>query len=374
MRILFLTSAFPPESEGAATHLPELAESLQLAGHRVRVVAVVNRHEIKDTYPFRVKRISRSQFWPVRQIRVLFTLINEGRRSQVIYSYGIWWQALLAALITGRPWVIKFVGDQIWEEEIENEGTQDDISVWADSKKSLWLRMRHSLNKFLARSANQSIVSCYSLCQMLLDWGVERQKIEIIPNSLPPNPKTGEEATYLAQWKDQEAIRMICTGQIKKSKNLELILAAMEKKDSVRLVVAGDGPHLDRIKAITLEKNLGNRILFTGKIPRQDLAGYIKECDILVMSSLLGRFNYEVIEARIQKKAIFASNCGLHPDLMDQANKGWLFAPHDPQQLLDLLTNFEEKKLEGKTPETDDFFIWENYIEQTSEALNSAII
>ena len=372
MRILFLTSAFPPESEGAATHLPELAESLQQVGHRVRVLAVVNRHEIKDAYPFRVKRISRSQVSIVRNLRVLWHLINEGRKSQIIYTYGIWWQALIASFITGRPWVIKFVGDEIWEEQIEKQLTTEDHNSWNLNPKPFFLGLRHSFKKYLAKMSSSIVVSCNSLCQTLLEWGVARNRIEIVPNALPKNPKEDEEATYLAQWNNQEGTRLISTGHISKAKNLELVLDAIVDKPTVRLVVAGDGPHLDRIKALTLEKKLGDRILFTGKVSRHDLAGYIKECDILVMSSMIGRFNYVVLEALEKKKVIFASRRGLHADLIDSGKNGWLFDAHDPLELMQLLDDFENKKLEIQNPSEDDDFSWESYVEQTSEVLDSA--
>lgn len=373
MRILFLTSTFPPESEGAATHLPELAESLQQVGHRVRVLAVVNRHEIKDAYPFSVKRISRSQVSLIRNIRVLWNLINEGRKSQVIYTYGIWWQALVASFITGRPWVIKYVGDRIWEEQIERGLTTEDHHSWNLNPKPFGLNLRHGFSKYLARMSSKIVVSCNSLCQTLLEWGVARNRIEIIPNALPKNPKEDEEATYLAQWKDQEAIRLISTGHISKAKNLELVLDAIIDKPNVRLVVAGDGPYLDRIKALTLEKKLENRILFTGKVSRHDLAGYIRECDILVMSSLIGRFNYVVLEALEQKKAIFASRRGLHADLFDSGKTGWLFDAQDPEELISLLDEFENKQLQVESSEEDDDFNWDSCVEQTSEVLSSVL-
>jgi len=371
MRILFLTSAFPPESEGAATHLPELCESLQQSGHRVSVLAVVNRHEIKDTYPFRVKRISRSQVSLVRSLRVLWNLINHGKKAQVIYTYGVWWQAAVASFITGTPWVIKFVRDNIWEEQVEKGLTQDDLVPWNTGKKPFITSIRHGFTKCLAQLAKHSVVSCNTLCQLLIEWGIAREKIEIIPNALPKNPKEEEEATYLAQWTEQEHIRLITTGHISKAKNLELTLEAIETKENVRLVVVGDGPYLDKIKAVTLEKNMGDRVLFTGKVSRQDLAGYVKECDILVMSSLLGHFNYVVLEALKQSKAIFASRRGVHPDMIEHDENGWLFSADNSQELFQLVDDFENKNLMINQHDEDNTFSWESYVDQTNEVLNS---
>jgi len=369
MRILFLTSAFPPEAEGAATHLPEIAEALQQKGHRVDVLAIVNRHEVKDTYSFRVKRISRSQVSLVRNFRILWQLVKEGRKANVFYTYGVWWQAAIASMITGTPWVVKFTGDKLWEESVENNQTEADLLDWNSAKKSGWLQLRHNLTKFFAKFVHRYVVSCDTLCQVLLNWNIDRERIEIVPNALPKNPRDEDEATYLAQWADQKDLRLITAGHISRSKNCEVILEALELKPNVRLVVAGDGPYIERVKELTREKKLADRVLFTGKIPRNDMSGYLKECDILVMSSLIGRFNYTLLEGLAQKKVMFASQRGLHSDFIENGVTGWTFSPYDSRELVELIESYEKQELVlTDTPPPPS---WEVYVDQTNDVLKS---
>ena len=128
MKLLILTSSFPPEAEGAATHLPEMAAALQKRGHRVHVLAIVNRHEVRDSFSFRVKRISRSQVRFIRDLRILFQLIREARKCNVFYIYGIWWQAaLVAAFIFFVPWtVIVIVSRRSMERRIRDRIVEGD--------------------------------------------------------------------------------------------------------------------------------------------------------------------------------------------------------------------------------------------------------
>ncbi|MGE4157790.1 MAG: glycosyltransferase family 4 protein [Planctomycetota bacterium] len=371
MKIAILTSAFPPEAEGAATHLPELAQALQERGHRVQVVAVVNRQEIRDSYPFRVRRISRSQFPLVRDARILMHLIRAARKSQVLYAYDLWWQASLAALLTGIPLVVKCTGDLVWERAMEAGDTKERLEEFLAAPKPLMLSLRHALQRFLARSATRLTVSCDPICRLLMQWGVARERIEVIPNALPPNPREKDEATYLAQWRGKPGLRLMTAGYVTRTKNLDLILGALENLPGARLAVVGDGPDLERIKALTREKKLENRVLFTGKVPRHDVAGYVKECDVLILSSRIGKFNYVLMEAFHKGKPVVATREGFHPDFVEHGVTGWLLDNQDPMALQEVLEGIASGRLTLPANVSRPVAGWESMVAQTGELLES---
>jgi glycosyltransferase involved in cell wall biosynthesis len=371
MKVLILTSAFPPEAEGAATHLPEMAAALQSKGHRIQVLAQVNRHEVRDSYSFRVRRISRSQFRLVRDLRVLFTLFKICRKCDAIYTYGIWWQASLVSLLTGIPLIIKFTGDKIWEKSVEKNSDEVDIEEFLTCEKKPSLSLQHALYRFWGGFARKLIVSCDTLARHLLNWGLAREQIEIVPNALPKNPKTRESATYLAQWSASDDMILITAGHITPAKQVDGILKVLARFDKMRLVVAGEGPDLTRIKKLTTQMNLTERVLFTGKVSRQDLAGYINESDILILNSRIGRFTYVIPEALGQNKIVLATRRGIHPDLIDHGCNGWLYNNNNIDELYEILSGIQSQRLKLNLPVVETYFTWNQQVERLQEILEN---
>src|SRR3989344_2402397 len=95
MRILLVTSIFPPDIGGPATYVATLAEKL-LPKHRVAVVTFSGQ-KIPDK-PFKVYRVSTQGSSLLRQWRLFKATYRLARSTDVIYSQGavvVGWASLL---------------------------------------------------------------------------------------------------------------------------------------------------------------------------------------------------------------------------------------------------------------------------------------
>ncbi len=85
---------------------------------------------------------------------------------------------------------------------------------------------------------------------------------------------------------------LLYAGRLGTEKNLHFLLRAFrvlldrwQGAHPVRLVLAGGGPHRPIFEQYARELQLGDRVIFTGFIPREDLVDYYRAADLFVFAS-----------------------------------------------------------------------------------------
>ena len=107
--MVLITSIFPPDIGGPATHVIDLRDSLLGQGFDVIVMTLADCHRVQEVNG--VVRIPRTWPWPRRVAAVAFWLIRCRDRIDVVYATGMQPEAVLGAKIARRPVVVKVVGD-----------------------------------------------------------------------------------------------------------------------------------------------------------------------------------------------------------------------------------------------------------------------
>lgn len=82
--------------------------------------------------------------------------------------------------------------------------------------------------------------------------------------------------------KPKEEIWLGYCGTLGKSYDLTCVIDAMDilKRDNLKLIVMGDGPQRNKFEEYAIRKKAS--VLFTGRLPYEDMCGLLKECDIMV--------------------------------------------------------------------------------------------
>jgi Glycosyl transferase 4-like domain len=123
MRVLMVTGISPPDRGGPASYGPRMAQALAKLGHSVEVVCLSDGLDGDGTcHPFRVHRIRRGRFWPLRVANTVFTIWCAAWRHDLIDVNGLGAESTLATLLAGRPAVHKIVGDYAWEARSAESG------------------------------------------------------------------------------------------------------------------------------------------------------------------------------------------------------------------------------------------------------------
>lgn len=121
-------------------------------------------------------------------------------------------------------------------------------------------------------------------------------------------------------------------GRVDKEKCLDVLLYAMKQlsRDDVQLVIAGHGTEREKLENLTKELELGERVHFTGYIPRDDLPLLLNSVDVFTMPSQAELLSIASLEAMACGRPVMLANAVALPELVTVGGNGYLFEPGDP--------------------------------------------
>ena len=100
---------------------------------------------------------------------------------------------------------------------------------------------------------------------------------------------------------DKDDFVILFVGRIASEKNIEWLLSSMKPLISVsskiKLLIIGDGPDLEKYKKYISKNNLENNVIFTGKVPWNQISSYYLIADCFTTASKTETQGLTVIEA-----------------------------------------------------------------------------
>jgi glycosyltransferase involved in cell wall biosynthesis len=147
-------------------------------------------------------------------------------------------------------------------------------------------------------------------------------------------------------------------GRIAEVKNQKLLVAGIKcllnsrpaLQDSLRVVLVGDGPLYNMLKAYVAELGLSDLIWMAGD--REDISELMQLMDIFVLPSLAEGISNTVLEAMATGLPVIATNVGGNPELISEGENGRLVTVGDEQMLAtvvgDLIDSPEARKRMGQ--------------------------
>ena len=132
-----------------------------------------------------------------------------------------------------------------------------------------------------------------------------------------------------------EGIRHIYVGSLIKRKHLDVVIKAFlntaGEKDT--LTVVGGGPEEESLHKLASEIKAGNRIIFTGRIPRNEVLEKMGDAQVFTLISHGETFGMVYIEAMLQGCLTIASKGGGFDGLIQDGVNGFICEPGDQQDL-----------------------------------------
>jgi glycosyltransferase involved in cell wall biosynthesis len=141
---------------------------------------------------------------------------------------------------------------------------------------------------------------------------------------------------------DRHAQRYIlCVAHLKAYKGIDVLLRAFKRlssaDDSVRLVLAGDGPLRVELEELASSLGIADRVEFRGTQTASEVPTLLRGCELLVLPSREEAFGIVLIEAMACKTPVVASAVGGIPEVIEHEVTGILVEPDDPDRLADAL-------------------------------------
>lgn len=186
-------------------------------------------------------------------------------------------------------------------------------------------------------------------------YGVRKSKIITINNIVDVNCVETQAKLHVDNEKFNciKNRKIIHVGRLEEQKNQKLLLDAFklvsDKVNDVELIIIGNGSKEKELKDYTKSIGINSKVHFLGF---QDNPYYfIKNSDLLVLSSLYEGLPHTLLETMVLKVPIVSTNCKTGPKEIFKGNKyGYLVKNNDikklSQKIIDLLNN--ERKLKKK--------------------------
>ncbi len=226
-----------------------------------------------------------------------------------------------------------------WEDAAVDHGTQ---SEWG-----LRYRLTRALETRAVRQAHQVVTICGGLRGDLIARGIPLDKIGVVPNAVDIEQFSlgGEPDPALKASLGLGESRVIgFLGSFYAYEGLDLLIQSLplilEKAPDVKLLLVGGGFQEANLKAQAAALNLGDKVVFVGRVPHAEVNRYYDLVDLLAYPRHAMRLTDLVtplkpLEAMAQGHLLIASDVGGHQELIEDGYTGVLFRAGDAADLAD---------------------------------------
>ncbi|ABB73597.1 TIGR04063 family PEP-CTERM/XrtA system glycosyltransferase [Nitrosospira multiformis] len=251
----------------------------------------------------------------------------------------------LPALRVGRRSGIPVVYEvrAFWEDAAVDHGTHRE---WGAR-----YRLTRELESYALRHVDAVTTICEGLRGDILKRGIPSEKVTVIPNAVNLETFRMSERgdLQLANALGMEGkVLLGFIGSFYAYEGLTVLLNALPRmlaaNPDIRILLVGGGPQEDELKSLTARRGLQGKVIFTGRVPHDQVRRYYNLIDILVYPRLPMRLTDLVtplkpLEAMAQGRLVAASDVGGHLELIQDGKTGVLFKAGDSDALAARILN-----------------------------------
>jgi len=197
-----------------------------------------------------------------------------------------------------------------------------------------------TINTIALRRLDYRIGVSDAMTDLLISRGFDPDRLFTIYNGIDFTPRTAplDRQAYLSSlgldWGGECVIAGI-TARLNPVKDISTLIRgfalAHGECPRLRLLIAGDGEEMDKLKALTRELGVAREVCFAGWITDTD--SFYNALDINTLTSLSETFSYSITEGARFSLPTVSSRVGGIPYLIDHGVNGFLFEPGDAAAL-----------------------------------------
>ncbi len=252
----------------------------------------------------------------------------------------------MAALQAGKKFNIPVVYEMraAWEDAAVDHGTckQGDLRY----------RLSRALESYVLKRADAITTICQGLKQDMMIRGIEDEKITIIPNAVDSENFTLDnniDKSLQTELGLSGYTVLGFIGSFYAYEGLALLIKALPtiltQQPNTKLLLVGGGFEEQNLQQQVKQLNLEKQVVFTGRVPHQQVQRYYNLVDLLVYPRLSMRLTDLVtplkpLEAMAQGRLVLASDVGGHQELIKEGQNGKLFKAGDAQDLANKAIDF----------------------------------
>lgn len=334
MRIGIFTDTYPPYINGVSTSIVMLVSALEKSGNQVFIVTV-NAKEHSYEYEDKIIRIPGiptgiydyrlTGIYPIRAINKI-----KAWNLDVIHShteFGVGTFARIIAKQLDIPLVHTY--HTMYEDYVHyiTKGYFDGAS-----KKIV----AHLTKFYCDKTASELIVPTRKTYNLFKEKYHFDKDIHIIPTGIETERFFKENFTksQIAEKKKSLGISpndfvVLYVGRLAKEKNVDYLLEQhkilSKKNNNIKLLIVGSGPDLEHFKNLSKKLKIDDSVIFTDKVPWDDIPIYYQVADVFVTASLSETQGLTLIEAISSSVPVIAINDDSFKEVVVDGLNGYLF-------------------------------------------------
>jgi glycosyltransferase involved in cell wall biosynthesis len=386
--------AFAPKATVSARAFP-IAQALVQRGHRVSLflppydnLSHAGQTETRGGVQIHNLAIRRIQPWT--PLSAAWKLASKVRRlaPDAVHVFKPVGYAALAGMILRRTTRLPLIVDT---DDWEGTGGWNSVNPYPWH----WRRFFDLQERWLPRHAVAVTVASRTLQSQIWGIGVPPERVFYAPNcpgasllSARDRVSEDDQARVRRQLGIGSDPMLIFVGNISLGDDLDLALVALQQvrkhMPEVKLVIAGVGDGLERLRKLAVEFSLQDTVRFTGWIEHQRVPAYLAAADIAIYpyrDTLINRAkcSIKILEYMAMGKAIVTTRVGQNLEYLEHGRSGILAEPGDAdafaQALIELLADPDLARRLGRNAaqRIQDRYTWSHHIPTIEQAYRLAL-
>ena len=320
MKILITTGIYPPDIGGPATYSKLLFDELPKRGIEVKVLSFGEVRHLPKI---------------IRHFVYFFKVLKRAKGMDIIYTQdpvSVGFPTMLANKFLRKKFFIRIAGDYAWEQGVQRFGVKDDLDTFSLKKGyGFFVKLFKKIQVCVARRADKIIVPSQYFKKIILNWGIQPEKIKVIYNGIKLSqssevrpPKIGEKM-------------LLSVGRLVPWKGFKVLIETMpdilREIPETKLVIVGSGPQKEKLEKTIEKLNLQDKVVLTGQLSRDELLKQKQLADIFVFNTNWESFSFDTVEAMSLSLPVITTNICSLPELIENNQEGILVKPNDREAI-----------------------------------------
>ena len=311
MRVGIFTESYPPLVNGVSTSILMLQNALEKLGHEVFIVTVSDDKKnytleddghilrlpsmnLANCYDYKFTSV-----YPIKAVNIIKKMNLDVIHSNVEFTIGIFARVVSEQL--GIPLVHTYHTN--WEDYThyitKNKKILDDIC-----KKLL----KYLVVFFEDKTVTELIVPSNKIYNIFKDKYKFTKNIHIIQTGIETSKfyKENFSSKDINNLKKKYGIKkkdfvIMTVSRLAKEKSVDRLInnqkELLKRYPNMKLLIVGDGPDIDKLKMQVCSLNISKNVIFTGKVPLEEIPIYYQLGDVFVTASKSETQGLTVVEA-----------------------------------------------------------------------------
>ena len=246
--------------------------------------------------------------------------------------------AYLLHNIFGRKYILKIVGDYAWESARNCGATDAGIDDFQMMKMGGKIGILRYLERLVAKNAANVIVPSNYLKKIVLGWGVEENKIQVVYNSFSPSHASAKA--------EIDPYAIATTGRLVPWKGFTTLIRIMPEilkiDPKFTLHIYGEGPDEKKLFHLIQEMGLKDKIFLSCQT-RGNVMISIKSAGMFILNTGYEGLSHTLLECLSQGVPVITTNVGGNPEVIENGKTGFLVEYDNEAQILDAVKKMYER-------------------------------